>query len=280
MRHLLLLGLGALCAAPAAAQGGTLDQVSPSSNVAFNSALPGWSRQQDVLVGVAGQLEGISFDVASPIPGDSATIKVYLGWAAHSPTATPLFTGQVLAAGPNQTTVFVDMTAANIQLAVDDPLCVEFVADSQQMTTYGNSGWPSPLYPWDFHENDGVNGWVTGSSNTRLGLQTYMLTGPTGPTLTLNAPCPGSGTVEVAGATPGATVGLAWSTTTGSFTLNGTSCAGTTIDLVAPRPLLIGPADANGDWVRNVSVPAAICGAVSIQALDFGSCTATNVVGV
>ena len=281
MRTTLLLLLTGLVAAPtAAAQTGSLDQDSPFANVSFNCALPGWSRMQNAIAGVDGQLEGIVFEVASSTGADTATIRIWPGWNPPMPGQTPLFDGQVVANGSIAHERFVDMTSANILLQAGDMYSIEFVADSQSMGCWGNA-LSSGGYPWDFYEDNGSSGWQLVGGNTRLGFKSYMLPlPPPGPSLVLNANCPGIGSISVANATPNGTVGLAWSNMAGNYTMNGGPCPGVTIGLIQPRLLVTGTADGNGDWNFPVSIPSGACGNITIQVMDLGSCTPTNTVAL
>ena len=73
---------------------------------------------------------------------------------------------------------------------------------------------------------------------------------------------------------------IGWSAVTGAWNVPGGGCVGTTMGLVQPNLLLVLTADGLGNLSQPVNVPAAVCGVVSIQALDLGSCTPSNVVGV
>ncbi|TAH34488.1 MAG: hypothetical protein EYC70_16260 [Planctomycetota bacterium] len=94
--------------------------------------------------------------------------------------------------------------------------------------------------------------------------------------------CGGAMNFQVSGATPGGTVRLVYSSSTGSFTIPaGSPCAGTQLGLdrpinLAPITINIGPGG-NGQS-GSVNVPVGACGVVNVQALDLGSCTASNVI--
>lgn len=260
------------------AQTGVLDQQSPFFNVTFGNSLSGWSRAQDIMAGTTGQLEGMEFSVQSTVPNNSATIRVYLG--SFNGANPLLFTGQVSTSAIAWETVFVDMTSANIQLTQGQMFSVECVADGMQfMDLQGNSGWPSPLYPWGYYENAG-NGWTTSTSNTRIGFNTYMLTPPSGPTLSVSGICgTAPSSVDIAGATPGGTIALIRGTQLGSTVIPGAApnCQGIILDLQNAALVELGTADAAGaySFSRSSRIPSAACGAVIVQALDVSTCTVT-----
>lgn len=98
-------------------------------------------------------------------------------------------------------------------------------------------------------------------------------------TLGLSGSCPGPVTVAISGATPGGNVALAWSLTSGSFTIPGGICAGTVLGLASPNVLTILTADAAGNASFTGTAPGAACGAY-VQALDFGTCSTSSVENV
>jgi len=101
-----------------------------------------------------------------------------------------------------------------------------------------------------------------------------------GPSLTWNGSCPGAGTADMASMTPGGLVYLGYSPLTGSWAVPSGPCAGTLVDIVAPTLAAVLTADAAGNASMPASVPAVACGAITIQAFDLASCTATNTVGL
>lgn len=87
----------------------------------------------------------------------------------------------------------------------------------------------------------GIGGWATQSDNWALG------DGPSGPTLAVS----------------------------GSFTIAGGTCAGTTLDIGAPTLAGIFGADASGTLSLTVTLPAGVCG-LTVQAVDTSTCSASN----
>lgn len=93
--------------------------------------------------------------------------------------------------------------------------------------------------------------------------------------------CPGLVTVNISGATPGATVALLRATGTGSSTIPGGPCAGTVIGLNGTAAIVdTVVADVNGDAVFSGRVPAAGC-RLFVQAVEAGAdCRTSNVSGL
>ena len=265
----------AVATAPLSAQTGVLDQQSPYF---FNgmdlSSATGASWQQQIEVGVAGRLEGITFEVSSSVPGDVATVHLYTGTGPHQPGSTPVYTGQVVAAGPTAAMDFVDMSAAGVNLAVGDMVVVEIVADSQAMKISFNSAFFQAIYPQPaFAQQPG--GLFTSVAIERIAFDSYMLVGL--PSLAVNGSCPGPATLVATNMTPGGAVAFAGSLGTGTTVLSGAVCAGTLVDLLVPRLVAVVNADGAGSASVVGSLPAAAaCGSVTLQALDIASCVTTN----
>jgi len=102
-----------------------------------------------------------------------------------------------------------------------------------------------------------------------------------GLTLTITGPCPGLGTVDVSGASPGGTVAIVYALAQGSFPVpSGRPCAGTVLGLAATGITLA--ATPTADPTGSVSLPATLpgnaCGVGAVQAVDLTTCTTSNVV--
>lgn len=95
-------------------------------------------------------------------------------------------------------------------------------------------------------------------------------------TLTISGSCPGPIIISVAGATPGAQIGLAWSVNAGVSSVPGGACGGTALGLAAPRLLTFLTADASGAAAFTANAPSSACG-VFLQAVDLGACVGSNV---
>lgn len=95
-------------------------------------------------------------------------------------------------------------------------------------------------------------------------------------TLGLSGTCPGPVTVTVSGANPGATIAVAWSTSTGTFTIPRGGCAGTVLGLSSPSLLAFMTADAGGNASLTGAAPGAACGAF-VQVVDLSDCSTSTV---
>lgn len=99
-----------------------------------------------------------------------------------------------------------------------------------------------------------------------------------GPSLELDGSCPGFITVNVTNATPGGSVAIVYSPSTGSTTIPPSyPCAGTTLDL-GPVPTLLTTvkADKSGHARFDAQAPPRACG-LYVQALDVATCETTGV---
>jgi len=165
---------GGLAAGAAVAQTGTLDQNSPASNAGFNLDATSLTWQQQARAGIAGHLEGIRFTFTGVV-GANAELNVRLG-SAWSSGAPVLSTTVTKVTGATEV-IFVNMTSANITLAVGDVFVFEAHGTGSGMGIQGSyvvppgtPAYPEPLFLNTSNFADG--GW-------RLGFQTFMLTGST-----------------------------------------------------------------------------------------------------
>lgn len=113
------------------------------------------------------------------------------------------------------------------------------------------------------------------SGNSDL-LTEFDLGGPSGPTLSITGSCPGTVTFDISGGTSFGGVGVAYGAA-GSFTIGGGGCAGLAIDISSPTLAGVFGADINGDVSFTANIPSGACG-LTVQAVDLGSCSATNTV--
>lgn len=100
-------------------------------------------------------------------------------------------------------------------------------------------------------------------------------------TLALQGSCPGRIRFVVSGATPQGRVAFVAASGTGSIVIPpGGQCAGVTLALDSSATKAARTsADANGNAVLDVKVPAAACGQVFVQVIDVSTCCTSNVVG-
>jgi hypothetical protein len=104
IRALFLVAAGSfLCTA--GAQTGVLDQVSPAANAGFNGDAPSLTWQQEVQVGLSGQLEGFSLPVTGPVGAQlNVRVRIGPGW-----NTTPSVFGTVISKlTANTEVIFVD----------------------------------------------------------------------------------------------------------------------------------------------------------------------------
>lgn len=87
--------------------------------------------------------------------------------------------------------------------------------------------------------------------------------------------CPGPIQVVISGATPGGTVGVAFSPNLGSFTFPGGPCAGTEMGLETPKKGATGTADGSGNLSFTPTAPPQACG-FNLQGLDLSACITSN----
>lgn len=100
--------------------------------------------------------------------------------------------------------------------------------------------------------------------------------GPLGPVLADSGVCPGSMTLTVTGATPNATVALAYGSS-GSFTLGIPPCAGLVLDIANPTLAALLTASAQGEVSLTFHASTGYCGR-TVQAVDVPTCQKTNAI--
>jgi outer membrane protein assembly factor BamB len=100
--------------------------------------------------------------------------------------------------------------------------------------------------------------------------------GSTGPTLSAAGTCPGTATITVSGATPGAAVQIWASKRAGSTTIITGACSGTMINLAKARLLTTATADTNGNATAQMRLNSKRCGQL-LQAVDLSDCAISNV---
>jgi hypothetical protein len=141
------------CATPTAAlaQTGTLDQVSPvgsaPNNALFNGSSPSLVWQAQVRAGIAGQLEGFKLHLYGPVGAQlDVRLRAGDGW-----NTTPiLFQVQITKTVAAGETIFVDATAAGLQLAVGSTFVIELQGNNTGCNIYGSYVDPAlgpPFYP-------------------------------------------------------------------------------------------------------------------------------------
>lgn len=270
----------ALLAAPAAAQSGTLDQVSPfssetsgtsASGASFNFDATSLTWQSETVAGYTGQLEGVEFEVNGTV-GATFDVAILLGNAWQ--TSTPVYSGTyTLTSGTNEL-AFVDVTGSSINLNAGDAYVIQITGTGAGV--WGTGSYESPnntLYTLPLYLNSNLYG-----PEWRIGFHTYMLTGPS---LTTSGSCGGTMSFIVSGATPGGKVAYMYARGTGNYVLAGGPCVGTMIGLDSTVRLGgTAGADGAGSATLTTNVPAGACGRIWVQGLDVTTCGTTNVIAL
>jgi hypothetical protein len=113
-----------------------------------------------------------------------------------------------------------------------------------------------------------------GESNTSGGGGSFALT--------VTGGCPGLVSLYASGSTPGGRVAFLAAAGTGQYTIpRGPVCVGTTLGLNSSvRVAGLVNADSLGTAVISAVVPEPLCDRIYVQALDFGTCSTTQVEGL
>lgn len=100
---------------------------------------------------------------------------------------------------------------------------------------------------------------------------------PESPVFQVEGSCPGPLLLHASGLTPAGQVVFAGSLGHGTSVIASGSCAGTVVALQEPRVIAILRADFLGEAGFVATMPrTAACGAITLQALDLATCTATQ----
>jgi len=159
----------------ASAQTGTLDQTSPYPGTAqtawFNGDAVSLTWQAQVKTGVAGQLEGVTIRSAAGTAGQTLglRLKVGTGWNV----TPPVFSTTVVKPTTAEEDIFVDMSASNIMLNVNDLYVIEMQGMGTGFGILGTYAPPPalPQYP-EFLYLNGPGCFV--DCGWRLAFQTWM----------------------------------------------------------------------------------------------------------
>jgi len=266
-----VIGLGAA----ALGQTGTLDQQSPMTNAWFNIGASSLTWQQQVRVGVAGQLEGFQLTIAGE-PGAQFNVRIRVGdgWNTGAVVFQNLFTKP----GSGNEIMFIDVTSANVMLNVGETFVIETQGNDTGAGLIGSYVAPpgNPLYP-EFLFLGGPGCFV--DCGWRHGFNSYMLEGGGGFTIRLTGPCPGQKTLAWDGAGSGQ-MGILVGSGPGNYTIPFGPCAGTQLGLAGPGGLtlynIIGTQGGTGQVSTTVGTPA--CNKF-IQCIKTNDCSTSNVAG-
>ena len=103
---------------------------------------------------------------------------------------------------------------------------------------------------------------------------------PTGPGLNISGTCPGPGSIDCTGMTPGGLVYIGYSFSGGTFTIPTGPCTGAIVPIATPTLLFAVAADAGGNISIPGVMPATACGVIQMAAFDTTTCTASNSVAL
>jgi len=262
--------------AAALGQTGTLDQQSPMTNASYNLNASSLTWQQQVRVGVAGQLEGFQLMIQGNAGAQfNARVRVGDGWNTGPIVYNQLHTKP----GSGNEIMFIDVTSANVMLNVGETFVIETQGNDTGAGLVGNYVAPpgNPLYPECLYLNapgcfaDG--GW-------RHGFNSYMLVGG-GLNLSIgNGSCPGPMTFDLTGATPGGRVAFIHGRCNGQTTIPGNICPGTVLPVGGATLISIVTADGSGNASVGGNVPPAACRRICLVALDITTCGVSNALGL
>ncbi len=263
-----VMGLGAV----AFGQTGTLDQQAPMTNAWYNIGASSLTWQQQVRVGIAGQLEGFQLTIAGN-PGAQFNVRVRAGDGWN--TGPILFQNLFTKPGSGNEIMFIDVTSANINLNVGDTFVIETQGNDTGAGLIGSYDPANPGYPeWLFLNGPGCFadcGW-------RHGFNTYMLQGSQF-SIRLSGSCPGQKTLSWSGAGSGQ-MGIILGSGPGNYTLPGGPCSGTQLGLSGPGGLqlynIIGTNGGQGQVTANVGTAA--CGKW-VQCIKTNDCSTSNATG-
>lgn len=259
-------------AAPASAQTGVVDQDNTlKDNVGWNM---GYFKdmQQDVKVGITGQMEGFLIRMGSDNAALGLPVAIFAGYGPHAPTATPLWSGTAYApyASFSYHNVFVDVSPANLFFNQGDVFTIRVgdgVNVSPGRSLVGNEGFSTVFYPYyteAFHEDQ------VAQNSIRLHFRTWVI-GCSGQATKYGQGCPGPGqivpelllygcpapgenvTLEIKNGNGGATALLLFGLGKGQFPLGG-GCD-LLLSPVLPGPQLFLPLGGSGPGNGSLALP-------------------------
>ncbi len=179
-----------LLSSSATAQTGVLDQDNTANNnVAWNMGFFN-DHQQDVAVGLTGQLVGFKIRMASRATSVGLPLAIFLGPGPHAPMDVPVWTGTAFVTITNAwEEVYVDVSIAGLFFNAGD-LFVIRCGDAQTVQSgvdlTGNSGWPNAYYTPVFYETGNLR------RLDRLYFQTFVLACSGGSVGRYGTGCPGT----------------------------------------------------------------------------------------
>jgi hypothetical protein len=189
-RLLALSCVSALAAAPLAAQIGVVDQDNTShDNVSWNLGILD-DLQQEIAVGINGQLVGFTLKLSSQSPSVGLPVALFRGYGPHAPSAVPLWTGMAYAPSASfALDVYVDCSSAALQVTTSDILtlrCGDATTPTPGVGLTGNYGQSAPFYSPSFYEQGRPE------ILYRIYFRSHVLACPSGHLARYGAGCPGT----------------------------------------------------------------------------------------
>lgn len=192
------------------------------------------------------------------------------GWNVGAPAWSGSLT--TLVGNSSWERFFVDLTAAAISLNTGDLWVIQ---------VNGNAGagirgeYVAPPGTPPYHRDLFLGGpGCFADCGWRIGFETYVLSGPTGPLLQKTGTCPGLVTLDFTGGTPFANLAILQGQA-GSFTKNSNPCAGLTVAIGNPSLAALMPMNNLGARSLSFNARPNLCGR-TVQGVDLGSCLASN----
>lgn len=251
-----LLPAAVLClAGTAQAQSGIVDQSELHDNVGWNMGFFN-DMQQDIEVGIAGELQGFRLRMASQNVANGLPVQIFVGPGPHTSLA-PDWSGTAFVTSTfGWEWVYVDCSSAGLHFDVGDIFTIragDGVSFTSGVDLTGNSGWPNPFYDQPFYEDQLLR------ATDRLTFETFV--DPDASDLLVTGTCGAQMTFNVTGGS-----GSYWLVTGNA----GSSSPGG-IDLAIANPTPRTPMGAS----IILNVPAAACG-LTVQAVDVNYLVASN----
>lgn len=256
--------------AAAFAQTGTLDQASPMTNATFNLNDPSLLWQQQVRVGMGGQLEGFELMIGGPAGAQfNVRVRIGRGWNTGAIVFQNLFTKPNSGNEP----MFINVTSAGIDLNADDTFVIETQGNNIGARLIGSYESGNPLYHESLYRN--AQGCLA-DCGWRHGFNTYVLPCPYDFTATLGGNCPSSNTLSWTGAPANSTVRVLYTRNDGWSGTFWNTCPGKRL-CVGLAGVIIheGAYRSDGNGAGSIPSFTALCG-LHLQLITQSSCKTSN----
>jgi len=193
-------------------------------------------------------------------------------------------TKNILSNSAGLLTLIYDTPVTSVQF---DMTAYTGYSDVTVVTVY--DGGMSPIYtsaPINVPDQNAVPFLYTAASIGKVTMQSSVYSwsvmidnhkfGGGGVSLSKTGSCPGPVTLNATGCTAGGNVAILYGTA-GSFTKNGNPCNGLTLGIANPTLAAMRTANGAGAASLSFNAPPGACGR-TVQAVDVGSCTASNTI--